>query len=59
MFSKECLANQQLRNTGMKRFLKAGKITCHSDKYENCHITLMLSLHGHVILRALDACVPC
>lgn len=28
MFSKECLASQQLRNTGMKRFLKEGTITC-------------------------------
>lgn len=32
MFSRECLASQQLRNTGMKRFLKEGKITCQGDK---------------------------
>lgn len=28
MFSRACLANQQLRNTGMNRFPREGKITC-------------------------------
>ena len=32
MFSRECLANQQLRKTGMKRFLRDGKITCQEGK---------------------------
>lgn len=32
MFSNACLASQQLRNTGMKRFLKAGKITCQEER---------------------------
>lgn len=51
MFSKECLANQQLRNTGMKRFLKAGKITCHNVKALILelphHFTHTLSPYGH------------
>ena len=36
MFSKACLASQQLRNTGMKRFLKEGKITCQEEKASVC-----------------------
>lgn len=61
MFSKECLANQQLRNTGMKRVLNDGKITCHNDKA----LILELSHHfTHTLLYVdmgsvsmLDACV--
>lgn len=62
MFSKECLANQQLRNTGMKRFLKAGKITCQNDKA----LVFWLSLPSHAIcgihrgcVSVSAACVPC
>lgn len=36
MFSKACLASQQLRNTGMKRFLKEGRITCQEEKASVC-----------------------
>lgn len=32
MFSKACLASQQFKKTGMKRFLKDGKITCREKK---------------------------
>lgn len=49
MFSKECLASQQLRNTGMKRFLKEGTITCQEKK----SVSLLGSLSHHFFLHVV------
>lgn len=60
MFSKECLASQQLRNTGMKRFLKEGRITCQEDKASVClavtFLITVLSVRSRIITRKAKGC---
>lgn len=63
MFSKACLASQQLRNTGMKRFLKEGKITCQEEKASVCLAECLVTFFKNIFytitgsLTRKEACV--